>query len=214
MVVAAARNIFPFSAVAGNVSAVARIRTAQTHWEELRALPRRSPEARLYEMMIVVAPTVGEEGLPQVVERVSGYIVTNGGSVETFNHDNPWGRRRLAYPIQNYQDAFYVLYYFELAPAAIDEIERDLRLDEQIIRHLIVKYDPMAEHSSNPSPYARMREQPEEDASEADAPPAEEGADASASTEDESTAAIDAEAAEEAGEEEDPAVANAEAEDA
>jgi small subunit ribosomal protein S6 len=113
-------------------------------------------------MMIVVAPTVGEEGLPQVVERVSGYVATSGGSIETYTHDNPWGRRRLAYPIQKFQDAFYVLYYFESAPPAIDEIERELRLDEQIIRHLIIKYDAMAEHSSNPSPYARMHEQPEE----------------------------------------------------
>lgn len=130
-------------------------------------MARRSPDPRLYEMMIVVAPTVGEEGLPQVEERVSGYVATSGGSIETYTHDNPWGRRRLAYPIQKFQDAFYVLYYFESAPSAIDEIERELRLDEQIIRHLIIKYDAMAEHSSNPSPYARMHEQPEEAEAEA-----------------------------------------------
>ena len=73
--------------------------------------------------MIVVAPTVGEDGLPQVVERVSGYVATYGGSIETYTHDNPWGRRRLAYPIQKFQDAFYVLYYFESPPTAIREIE-------------------------------------------------------------------------------------------
>lgn len=126
-------------------------------------MARRSPDPRLYEMMIVVAPTVGEEGLPQVVERVSGYVATSGGSIETYTHDNPWGRRRLAYPIQKFQDAFYVLYYFESPPIAIREIERELRLDEQVIRSLIVKYDAMAEHSSNPSPYARMHAEVEEE---------------------------------------------------
>ena len=102
---------------------------------------------RKYEMMIVVAPTVTEEGLPAVAERVSAYVTDQGGEIESFTHENPWGRRRLAYPIQNFQDAFYVLYYFHSSPRSIDEIERELRLDEQVIRHLIMRYDPMTERT-------------------------------------------------------------------
>ena len=94
-------------------------------------------------MMIVVAPTVTEDGLPAVVERVTGFIETQEGSIESFTHDNPWGHRRLAYPIQNFRDAFYVLFYFNAAPRAIAELERELRLDAAIIRHLIVKFDPL-----------------------------------------------------------------------
>jgi len=103
------------------------------------------PDPRKYELMIVVAPTVGDEGLPTVVERVSAYVTEKGGEIESVNHENPWGRRRLAYEIQNFQDAFYVLYYFTIEPRFIDEIERDLRLEEVVIRHLLVRYDPLTE---------------------------------------------------------------------
>lgn len=106
-------------------------------------MARPAPKPRKYEMMIVVAPTVTEDGLPAVVERVTGLIEAQEGAVESATHDNPWGHRRLAYPIQNFRDAFYVLYYFDMVPRGIQELDRELRLDEAIIRHLIVKFDPL-----------------------------------------------------------------------
>jgi small subunit ribosomal protein S6 len=111
-------------------------------------------------MMIVVAPTVTEEGLPAVVERVSGLVETHNGAVESFTYDSPWGRRRLAYPIQKFRDAFYVLYYFDMAPRSIDDLDRDIRLDEAIIRHLIVKYDPLTERTGD---YGDDRDEDDED---------------------------------------------------
>lgn len=103
-------------------------------------------EPRDYEMMIVIAPTVGEEGLPAAIERVSGYISGQGGTVSSTINENPWGRRRLAYPINDHRDAFYVLYRFIARPEAIIEIEREMKLDESLIRYLVVRYDEMTEH--------------------------------------------------------------------
>lgn len=108
---------------------------------------RHAPKPRKYEMMIVVAPTVTEEGLPAVVERVNGLIESHNGTVESYTYDSPWGRRRLAYPIQKFRDAFYVLYYFDMEPRSVDDLDRDIRLDSTIIRHLIVKYDPLTERT-------------------------------------------------------------------
>lgn len=88
-----------------------------------------------------------------MVERVSGYVTDQGGEVESLTHDSPWGRRRLAYPIQRFQDAFYVLYYFYAPPASIDELERALRLDDQVIRHLVVRYDPLTEREGEAAPF-------------------------------------------------------------
>ncbi|HAX25206.1 MAG TPA: 30S ribosomal protein S6, partial [Chloroflexi bacterium] len=85
------------------------------------------PQVRDYEMMLVVAPTVTEEGLQQVVDRISGYITAQNGTVDSTNSQNPWGRRRLAYPIRDFNDAFYALYRFHATSDAIDELERDLR---------------------------------------------------------------------------------------
>jgi small subunit ribosomal protein S6 len=105
---------------------------------------------RDYEMMLVVAPTVAEEGLQAVVDRVSGYIATQGGTVDSTSTENPWGRRRLAYPINDHRDAFYVVYRFTAEAPSIVEIEREIKLDEQVIRHLVVRYDEMTEHEERP----------------------------------------------------------------
>jgi small subunit ribosomal protein S6 len=113
-------------------------------------LREHASEPREYEMMIVVAPTVSEEGLPAVVERVSGYITGQGGTVDSTALENPWGRRRLAYPINDFRDAFYVLYRFHTAADSIVEIEREMKLDEQVIRYLVVRYDEMTEHEERP----------------------------------------------------------------
>ena len=101
---------------------------------------------RDYEMMLVVAPTVTDEGLQAVVDRVSGYISTQGGTVDSTTTENPWGRRRLAYPINDHRDAFYVVYRFTAQAPVIIDIEREIKLDEQVIRHLVVRYDEMTEH--------------------------------------------------------------------
>jgi len=114
----------------------------------LRKVARPAPKPRKYELMIVVAPTVTEDGLGAVVERVTGLIEAQEGVIESVNHDSPWGHRRLAYPIQNFRDAFYVLYYFHVAPRGVAELDRELRLDEAIIRHLIVKFDPLTVRES------------------------------------------------------------------
>jgi small subunit ribosomal protein S6 len=113
-------------------------------------LREHAADPRDYEMMLVVTPTVAEEGLPAVVERVSGYISTQGGTVDSAVHENPWGRRRLAYQINDHRDAFYVLYRFHAAAESIVEIEREIKLDEQIIRYLVVRYDEMTEHEERP----------------------------------------------------------------
>ncbi|CAN5590704.1 hypothetical protein BH23CHL2_BH23CHL2_10160 [soil metagenome] len=141
-------------------------------------MARHAPRPRKYELMIVVAPTVTEDGLPAVVERVSDLIEAQDGAIESINHDSPWGHRRLAYPIDNFRDAFYVLYYFHAVPRAISELDRELRLDNAIIRHLIVKFDPLA--------YRHISDEDDEDAVDVEDQPA-----AEADEEDDAAAASD-----------------------
>ena len=72
---------------------------------------------RGYEMMVVVTPQVAEDELTGALDQVSGYIANAGGSVSEVLKDNPWGRRRLAYPIrhngQDVRDGFFALYHFQ-----------------------------------------------------------------------------------------------------
>jgi small subunit ribosomal protein S6 len=127
-------------------------------------------------MMVVFAPTVGEEGLADAIERLSGYITGQGGTVSSTNNENPWGRRRLAYQIDDHRDAFYVLYRFIARAESIIEIEREIKLDTNIIRYLVVRYDELTEHEERPprqqgeGPGGPSFRRPRQDAAPAEAP--------------------------------------------
>ena len=90
---------------------------------------------RSYEMVFIVHPEVEEDDLTTIVENIEGLVERNDGRV---THIEPWGLRRLAYPIQNQEDGQYVLLQLELEPQGVAEIDRGLRLMERVLRHLIV----------------------------------------------------------------------------
>lgn len=98
---------------------------------------------RQYEMMVVVAPQTAEEELTAALDQVSGYITGIGGEVGEILKDNPWGRRRLAYPIRHdghdVRDGFYALYHFKANAPRVIDIERNLKLNDRVLRHLVVK---------------------------------------------------------------------------
>ena len=90
---------------------------------------------RSYELVFIVHPEVDGDDLTTVVEAVKGLVERGGGEVTQVE---PWGLRRLAYPIQKQWEGQYVLMRFELEPRSVAELERGLGLTEQIMRHLIV----------------------------------------------------------------------------
>lgn len=93
---------------------------------------------RDYEMVVIAAPQLDDEGLSTLTQRISGWITgANGAVAET----NVWGRRNLLYPIKKQTEGIYVQFNFQLAPSASRELERNLRLDEKVIRHLVIRLD-------------------------------------------------------------------------
>jgi small subunit ribosomal protein S6 len=95
--------------------------------------------ARDYELGIVINPEVGDDQARAVVERVSQLIINNGGEVVRVN---AWGRRRLAYPIERHRDGLYFFFDLILDPQSIVEIERTIRVNEDVVRHLLKLRDP------------------------------------------------------------------------
>ena len=94
--------------------------------------------ARDYELGVIVNPEAGDEQTRAVNERVQQIINANGGQVVRVN---AWGRRRLAYPIEHHRDGLYFFYDLILEPQSVAEIERNLRVNEDIIRHLLKARD-------------------------------------------------------------------------
>ncbi|HVB64400.1 MAG TPA: 30S ribosomal protein S6 [Nitrolancea sp.] len=109
---------------------------------------QRAP--RGYELMTLINPEVTDEALTTEVDYVAGLITTFGGEITQIKRDTPWGRRRLAYPIQRHRDATYVLFQFLATPSIISTIERDLKLDERVIRYLLVRFEAPVEVAAEP----------------------------------------------------------------
>ena len=82
-----------------------------------------------YEVMVIVKPAE-EEATNAVIEKVEALIARVGGTVEKVDR---WGKRRLAYAVKKFTDGFYVLINFEAAPAEIKEIDRVLKINDDII---------------------------------------------------------------------------------
>ncbi len=89
-----------------------------------------------YELIVVVSPETSEEGLEAVVESISQYVTENGGAISEVNR---WGKRRLAYPIDRFVEGNYILTRFQLKPEHNLELETNLRISEDIIRHLLIR---------------------------------------------------------------------------
>jgi small subunit ribosomal protein S6 len=89
-----------------------------------------------YELIFIIAPTLEDEALQAQVDSVANRVTTLGGEVSKIDI---WGRRRLAYPIKKFHDGLYVLFNMQMPPEAINELERGLKLSEEVIRHLVVR---------------------------------------------------------------------------
>lgn len=71
-----------------------------------------------------------------MLEKMNQFITDRGGSITEVNQ---WGRRKLAYPIENFMEGNYVLTQFKMEPKQTAELEANLRLTEEILRHLLVR---------------------------------------------------------------------------
>ena len=91
-----------------------------------------------YEMIVIAAVELDEPGIAALNERIANWIKAGGG---TEPKTSVWGRRRLAYAINKRTDGIYVQYNYQMLPAASRDLDRNLRIDEQIIRHMIIRTD-------------------------------------------------------------------------
>jgi len=91
---------------------------------------------RDYELVYILRPTVVDEALGSLNERIQGWLGADGGEVQKVN---PWGRRRLAYPVGNFRDGTYFQITFRANPQSLHELERNLKLTEDVMRYLLVR---------------------------------------------------------------------------
>ena len=91
---------------------------------------------RKYEIMYIIRPNIEEEAKKALIERFDGILTDNGAEVV---ESKEWGKRRLAYEINDFRDGYYQLIKVNAEPAAVEEFNRLARISEDIIRQIAVK---------------------------------------------------------------------------
>ena len=91
---------------------------------------------RRYELMLVLRPDVPDDRSQAVIDRTTRQITTNGGQILKVA---PWGRRRLAYPIDRYREGSYHIILFQAPGDALVELEHGLQITEEVLRHLVTR---------------------------------------------------------------------------
>ncbi len=90
-----------------------------------------------YEAVYILKPDLSEEQIAALVERFKSVVAANG----TVSEVNEWGKRRLAYPIQDLMEGYYVLMTFTAAAAVPAELDRIFRITDGVMRSMIVCKD-------------------------------------------------------------------------
>lgn len=120
---------------------------------------------RYYENLVIVKPTLTEEEIKNTIALVEEVIASNGGEIVACD---AMGMKKLAYPIEKNARGYFHVMYYKAAPAAIAEIERRFRINEEILRFVTIKYDTkreiaawngMVEKTKKPAAVAEKKEE-------------------------------------------------------
>ena len=124
-------------------------------------------ETRNYELMLVVSPELDGEALDAVLQRVQRYLGAAEAQVVSFKS---WGLRRLAYTLNGQREGRYYLVLFTMNSLAINDLDRNLRLVEGVMRHLITRMETEMPEPTEEAPQAPTPEPVVEEATPESAP--------------------------------------------
>ncbi len=93
---------------------------------------------RTYEVLFILSPQVPEEEAASLITDFKRVAESTGAKL---SHEEAWGRRRLAYPIQKFTEGNYHLFTFD-SDSSLSELDRRMRNSDRILRHMIVRTDP------------------------------------------------------------------------
>ncbi len=99
-----------------------------------------------YETVFILTPVLSDDQVKETVQKFRSYITSSGGNIL---HEEDWGLKKLAYPIQKKSTGFYHLIEFTADGPMVEKLEIEYKRDERIIRFLTVKQDKYAVEYSN-----------------------------------------------------------------
>jgi len=90
---------------------------------------------RKYEAMYVISPTVEEEQVKAIIEKFNDLISAHGELEKV----EEWGKKKFAYEVQDHKEGYYVLAYFSANPEFPLELERNFKINENVLKYLVIK---------------------------------------------------------------------------
>lgn len=93
---------------------------------------------RQYEVIYIIKPELDEEKTTSVIERFATLITNAGGEI---TKTEQWGKKRLAYEVNDYREGYYVLLNFTGEPTVAHELERVFKITDEIIRFIVVRME-------------------------------------------------------------------------
>lgn len=93
---------------------------------------------REYELGVIIPVSVNEAEVKSVQSTIEGWIKDLGGEITNVDY---WGRRRLAYPILEFREGYYIFFRMDFPTQRVGELEYNLKFTDQVIRHLVVRLD-------------------------------------------------------------------------
>jgi small subunit ribosomal protein S6 len=93
---------------------------------------------KVYETLLIIAPTTSDEERVKILEELKNYITNEKGTIEKLDN---WGMRKLAFPVKKFTEGLYVHFIYQGPPGIVQRFERKLKITENIIRYLTVKLD-------------------------------------------------------------------------
>ena len=90
-----------------------------------------------YESVVIINPSIDEEGVKSLVEKFSS-LINNDGKLEKVES---LGKRKLAYEVKKQKEAYYEVFYFEANPELISELERNYRITDEVIKFMTIKVE-------------------------------------------------------------------------
>ena len=101
-----------------------------------KTLAPQEEKLRDYELILIINPEVAEERFSALIDSLTRLITGKGGDVSEVEQ---WGKRKLAYPIKHSMEGNYVLMRVKMAPKMTKELNANLQISEEVLRHLLAK---------------------------------------------------------------------------
>ena len=89
-----------------------------------------------YELVYILSPEMTDEVMESKIESINQFITTRNGVVDDVEK---WGKKKLAYPLKHFIEGSYCLTKFKISPTRCRELEANLKISEEVLRHLLIK---------------------------------------------------------------------------